>query len=61
MGHCEILYYFSISVTTVGVHIDKPCSLLVLQNRERDGEHSSIDVFVDLRDLCFWHCALAPS
>ena len=32
MQHCEISYYFSISVTTVGVHIDKPHSFLALQN-----------------------------
>lgn len=34
MQHCEISYYFSISVTTVGVHIDKH-SLLALQNMKR--------------------------
>lgn len=22
---------------------------------KRDGEHSSIDIFMDLLELCFWH------
>lgn len=84
MQHCEMSYCFSISVTTVGVHIDKLRSLLALQNmkrcallmqldnsevvvsytiveyRERDGEHSSIDVFTYLLDLWFWHTVLWP-
>lgn len=79
--HCEIACYFSVPVTTVGVHIDKSHSFLALQYmkcallmqpdysavivsytiveyQERDGEHSSIHMFMDLLDLWFWHAIL---
>lgn len=43
MQHCEIPHYFSISVTTAAVHVDKPCFLLALQNMKLYGLLMQLD------------------
>lgn len=35
-------------------------SYMIIEYKERDGEHSSIDMFMDLLDLWFWHTILWP-